>query len=180
MITHILLFFLITAGIFLLTKGIKYIRKSTGGSILLDIPMEQTDARLTISKDGNYAIWQKGRNINRTAVSMPQPAIYNEQTKESLTLQVPFAVVRTNNGSNGRIRIYTFWAPVGQYRYQLSEDSAGQVSWLQKLRSNDRINPAQCFIEIKESLPASLLLIGILITILSAVMIIAALVILSR
>lgn len=174
--TSILLLCLIPAGIFLLIYGIKCIRKSVGGAVVLNVPLVQTEARLTVPKDGNYAIWQKGKSIRQMAAKMPVPDIYNEQTGEKLRLQIPFAVVRTNDGSNGRIRVFTFYASAGQYRYQLPANSGASTSWLQKIRTNDRIDPAKCFIEVKENRPASLLVWGILVVILAAFCIIAGIV----
>jgi|GEM_PF-1174497 len=167
-VTHILLFCLIPVGIFLLIQGIKFIRKSIGGVVLLDMPMMQTDARFIVPKEGNYAIWQKGKALRKRAVSMHTPDIYHEKTGERLQLQVPFAVMSTNDGSYGRVRVFTFYAPAGQYRYQLSAAPATRDTWLQKLRTNYQADTSKFFIEIKESRPAVFLVFGILIVILSA------------
>ena len=175
-ITHILLFCLIPAGVFLLIKGIKFIRKSIGGAVALDMPLMQTEATFTIAKAGNYAIWQKGRTLGRMAINMLAPDISNIQTGEKLRIQLPVAVVNTNDGSNGKIRVFLFYALAGQYRYQLSADPAARDAWLASLRTIKTKDPTKFFIEVKESRPAGWLVLGILMVLLSAACIITGLV----
>ena len=175
-VTRILLFCLIPAGIYLLVIGIKWIRKALGGAVLLDIPLRQSEAIFTVEKEGNYAIWQKGRFLGRVAVTVPLPTIYNEQTGEKLRLDYPFATVRSNNGSTGKIRMLTFYASAGKYHYQLFANTFEQNNWLDKNRSGKKSNIDNLSLEIKESRPAIWLVLGILILILSAFCIISGLV----
>lgn len=175
-ITRLLLFSLLPAGIFLLIRGIKKIRQSVGGAVLLNIPLLQTEAQLTIPTGGSYAIWQKGKTLGRVAINMPVPEIRHEKTGEKLQLHWPAAVVRTNDGSNGKIRVYTFNATAGQYRYQLAADSTVRDEWIGKMRATNQTSLPKYFIEVKENRPAGWLVLGILMVVLSAFCIIAGLV----
>lgn len=170
------MFCLIPAGIYLLVLGIKWIRKALGGAVLLDIPLRQLNAVFKVAKDGNYAIWQKGRFLGRVAVKVPLPTIYNEQTGEKVRLRYPFATVRSNNGSVGRIRLLTFYASAGNYHYQLFADTFEQNNWLDKNRSSKKSDIDSYGLEIKESRPAAWLVLGILGLILAAFLIIFGLV----
>jgi hypothetical protein len=173
---RILLFCLVPLGIFLLVKGIQWIGKTLGGIVILDVPLEQTEATFTVPKEGNYAIWQKGRTLQKISYAMPVPNINNEQTGHPVKLNYPLARVTSNNGSTGRIRIYTFYAQAGHYRYELPNNTPEQNSWRQKLEARTKNKTSGYFLEIKESKPTLWLVAGILLILVSAFCIIGGLV----
>ncbi len=175
-IIRILLFMLIPAGIFLLVQGIRWISKVMGAAVLLSIPLTQHEATFTLPKEGRYAIWQKGRKIRKVAVAMPAPFIYNEHTRKNIQLEYPFARVSSNNGRTGKVRVFTFRAPAGQYRYQLSSETSTRDTFMGKLRTQINSDTSDCLIEVKENSPAWLLVACILVLILSGFCIILGLV----
>ncbi len=135
----------------------------------------QTEAQFSVVKEGSYAIWQKGKRLQKTAIKMPVPFIYNEATGQSLWLHYPIAVVTSNDGRHGRIRLLTFYASAGQYRYKLSADITAQNEWLEKMRAS-RKDVSSYALEIQESRPVAWLGLGILVLILAAFFIISGLV----
>ena len=141
---------LIAAGIFLLIQGIKQIQKAVGGPVLLKLPLTQKSGQFFVTNAGDYTIWQSGRLLQRVPVKMPVPAISALQTGEKIVVHPMFSSVRVNNGWEGRIQLFTFWAQAGQYELDLTTDTSTFYP------------ESPYFLEIRERKPGYLLVLGIL------------------
>ena len=143
-------------GILLLIQGIRLILKAVGGPILLKLPLTQKSGQFVISRAGDYAIWQSGRTLRRVPEQMPTPAIFALLTGEKVMVKPIFSTVRVNNGWEGRIQLFTFWAKEGQYELELTIDASTNYS------------EPPYFLEIRERKPGYVLVFGILLVILAA------------
>lgn len=150
---RILFFCLIPIGIFALVKGIKLISKSFNGKVILEIPYSQESGKFSISKEGIYSIWQKGKLLKRTPIDKFRPHIYNELTNEELDISTSLLGLHYNDFSTGRMEIFTFHAPVGDYRVELKEGTsiAGLQNLITKLIPYESVDLTSFFIQIRES-----------------------------
>lgn len=160
---------IISAGLFitgtgLLIQGIKQIQKFVGGPIFLKLPFNQKSGQFTLTSEGSYGIWQSGRGLYQVPITMSVPEIANLQTGKQLAVSRSFSSVRINNGWEGRIQVFTFWAKAGQYALQLTADPA----------TVDSQRPFN--LEIRERRPAYQLVFNILLLIFAAFCLIAGLV----
>lgn len=151
----ILFFCLIPIGIFALIKGIKLMRKSFNGALLLEIPFSQLKAQFYISKAGTFSIWQKGKLLTRTRVDKLRPYIYSELTKEELNLNYSSLSPRTNDFTTGRMELFTFYAQIGNYKIELKEGTSliGLQNLISKAIPSKSIDMTKFFIQVRESQP---------------------------
>ncbi|MGN7785084.1 hypothetical protein ACTJIJ_11175 [Niabella sp. 22666] len=150
---RILFFCLIPIGVFLLVKGIRLMRKSLNGVVLLEIPYLQKAGQFTVAKAGYFSIWQKGSLMKRTPIDQFRPSVYNERTSEPLKLSFSVMRLQVNSFSVGRIQICSFYAQPGDYRLQLEDGTS--VSKLESLVAKvvplPGIDLAKYFIEVRTS-----------------------------
>lgn len=170
LLIRILFFCLVPIGIFLLTKGIKLSQKHFSGEVVFEISYIQKSGRFTISKAGNYSIWLKGPLFKRTPIDQFQPTIYQEETKRYLHLDYPMTKTSSNNGSTGRMRLFNFYAPTGDYQFDLTSGSSrmpleAALAWILPKKPADL---SKFYMEIKESKSSLYLIGGILLIIFSA------------
>ncbi|MGE9312254.1 hypothetical protein ACLOAU_11430 [Niabella sp. CJ426] len=150
---RILFFCLIPIGVFFLVKGIRLMRKSLNGVVLLEIPYLQKAGQFTVAKAGHFSIWQRGSLMKRTPIDQFRPSVYNERTSEPLKLSFSVMRLQVNSFSVGRIQIYGFYAQPGDYRLQLEDGTS--VSKLESLVAKvvplPGIDLAKYFIEVRTS-----------------------------
>ena len=150
---RILFFCLIPIGIFILVKAIQLFRKTFNGKLIIEIPYLQNGGKFSVTKAGNFAIWQKGQMFKRTPVDKFKLHIVEQLTKEEIKLYFSILRPHTNNFSTGRMELYRFYAPIGNYQIEFREGS--NVSKLESLVSSiipvKSVDLAKCFIEIRES-----------------------------
>ncbi|RYD96015.1 MAG: hypothetical protein EOP54_14715 [Sphingobacteriales bacterium] len=149
-----LLFFCLTPiGIFILIKGIKMIRKAFNGDILLSIPYLENGGKFSVTKAGNFSVWQKGKAFRRTPVDKFKLRIYEESTNEEVALKLSILRPETNNFSTARMELYWFYAPVGTY--SVSFNAGSNISGFEGLAGNMIPLPpadlSKYFIEIRTS-----------------------------
>jgi len=91
--------------------------------------------------------------FKRTPVDKFKLHIYEESTNEEINLNFSLLRPQTNNFSTGRMELYRFYAPVGNYKIEFREGS--NVSKLESAIGNIiPLSPADLskyFIEIRES-----------------------------
>ena len=152
---RILFFCLIPIGIFVLIKGIKLMRRSFNGKVLLEIPFSQLNGQFYVSKGGTFSVWQKGKLLKRTPVDKVRPFIYRESTKEELKLNYSLLSPRTNDFSTGRMELFTFYAPIGNYKVELKEGTSlfGFQNVISKAMPSTVIDKTEFSIQIRESQP---------------------------
>ncbi|MFD1140902.1 hypothetical protein ACFQ4C_07275 [Larkinella insperata] len=147
---------LLAAGLFLLVSGVRQIQKSVGGPVLFKLPLTQNQGQFALLQPGRYAIWQSGRTVQRVPVKMAVPTITDLATGEKLTLHPSWSGVRVHDGWEGRILVYTFWAPAGQYELHLPT------------APSESYPPSPVSLDIRERKPGYGLVVGILLVILAA------------
>lgn len=150
---RILFFCLIPIGFFIFFKAIQLLRKSFNGSIMLDIPYLQNGGRFSVTSSGNFSIWQKGPIFKRTPIDKFKLCIYEESTKEEIKLNFSLLRPQTNNFSTGRMELYKFYAPIGNYKIEFREGS--NTSKLENSIGNTiplkPVDLSKYFIQIRES-----------------------------
>jgi hypothetical protein len=167
-ISKVLLVFIPIIGIFILIKGIMMLMRFFNQKIILEIPYTCKTERFKVDKSGGYSIWQKGKLFQKTPVDKFRPVITNESTGEQLSLTGSIFRTKINNGSTARMQLFTFYAPIGNFRLELSEGSS--ISQLEKSISSlipgKEMEPGSYFIQIRENQPKYLVIVGIPLTIL--------------
>lgn len=157
-------FGLFAFGLWLLVQGIKQIQKAVSGPVLLKLPITQPSGQFVLTHAGDYAIWQSGRTLQRVPMKMPMPAISSLQTSQPVRVQPSLSSMRVNNGWEGRIQLFTFWAEVGSY----------QLDW--PANTAMRYPELPYFLEIRERKPGYVLVLGILLVLIAAACLITGLV----
>jgi hypothetical protein len=167
---RILFFSLIPAGIFLLVKGIQWIRRSFNGAVLLEIPYLQKNGQFAVLKAGYFSIWQKGRVLKRTPVNEFRPRIYNELTNEEVHLRFSLLRPQTNSFSVGRMERCTFFALPGNYKLELKEGASVSKleSWVAKAVPLPAIDLAKYFIQVRASQAPGFIFLAIPVMLLGA------------
>jgi hypothetical protein len=160
---RIIIFCLIPIGAFLLYKSIGLVRKSFSGNVLLELPFVQKSATFEITESGVYSIWQKGQYFRKLPVDKFKPVIYNEATKERISLFPSIFRPNSNDGTTVKIELFRFSAAPGKYSIDLAEGSS--ITKLESLLSS--VFPAKkadidkYYILVRESQPFYYILIGI-------------------
>ena len=175
---RIIIFCLIPVGAFLLYKSIMLVRKSFSGKILLELPFIQKSATFEITESGVYSIWQKGQYFRKLPVDKFKPVIYNEATRERISLFPSIFRPNSNDGKTVKIELFRFSATPGKYSIDLAEGSS--IAKLEKVLSS--VFPAKkadidkYYILVRESQPFYYILIGIPLIAISGILIIGGLV----
>ncbi|MGV8993719.1 MAG: hypothetical protein ACOH1O_06405 [Flavobacterium sp.] len=170
LLTRILLFCLMPLGAFILYHGIKILRKSFNGKVMLEMPYLQKNGEFTILKSGIYSIWQKGEMFRKTPIDQFSTHIYEKATQQEINLSYSLMSPRTNDFSTGRMEIYTFHATPGIYELRLQDGSSvsNVQSFISKLVPLQSVDLSKYFIQIRESQSQLFTLLGIPITLVGA------------
>ncbi len=170
LLIRILLFCLIPIGAIILYHGIKLLRKSFNGKVLLEMPYLKQNAEFTVLKSGIYSAWQKGEMFRKTPLDQFSTHIYEKATQQEIPLNYSLMSPRSNDFSTGRMEIYTFNATPGVYELKLSEGSSvsGLGSFVSKLIPLPTVDLSKYFIQIRESQSQLLTVLGIPIVLLGA------------
>lgn len=153
---RILLFALVPAGIYLLVIGIRLVQKGFNGKIVAEIPFTTGRGTFTLTQEGRYAIWQKAPLFRKTPVDVFKPLVTRQPSGVIVPLYASLSRSSTNDGSVGRMELFTFAAAAGDYTLELTEGSS--ISALESAASKAipgrRVEAGQYFIEVRESPPA--------------------------
>jgi hypothetical protein len=167
---RVLFFCLIPVGIFVLVKGIKLVRKSFNGAILLEMPYLQGSGQFSVTEAGDFSIWHKAPLYKRTPLHQYRPHIYNTATNEQLPVSKSYFGMQSNDFSEGRMEIFNFVAPVGTYTLKVEEGTS--LSGLQIVIANviPPGNPdlSKHFLQIRKTQPKILAFLAIPVIILGA------------
>jgi len=160
---RILFFCLIPIGIFIFIKAIQILSKTFNGKILIEIPYLQNGGQFSVKKGGNFSVWQKGQMFKRTPIDKFKLHIYEKSTNEEIKLNSSLLRPQTNNFSTGRMELYRFYAPIGNYEIEFREGS--NVSKLESLIETiiplQAVDLSKYFIEIRQSQPQMITLFAI-------------------
>ena len=150
---RILFFCLIPIGIVTLVFGIRLLRKSFNGTVLLESAFDKPTACFSVTKSGVHSVWMKGPLFRRTPINKLHPQIFNEATKEEISLNTSLLSPRSNGFSTGRMELYTFSAEAGSYRLEITEGSgiSGVQQWLASAFPARNVDLKKYFIQIRES-----------------------------
>lgn len=154
-IIRILFFCLIPVGSYILIRGIKLLKKSLNGRILLEFPYTQQAGTFSVSKPGNFSIWLKAPILSRTPIDLYQPQILNLDTKEELPISYSYTGMQSNSFSDGRAEIFTFAAQIGNYNLSLIEGNSttGLDSLVTIISPAGNLNLSNYTIQVRESQP---------------------------
>ncbi|MEO5911620.1 MAG: hypothetical protein ABIP95_12075 [Pelobium sp.] len=160
---RIFFFCLIPIGAFILYHGIKILRKSFNGKVMIEMPYLQQKAEFTIIKSGIYSIWQKGELFRKTPLDQFSTHIYEKASQQELNLMYSLMSPRSNDFSSGRMEIYTFDATPGVYELRLESGSSvsAVASFVFKLVPLPSIDLSKYFIQVRESQSQLFTLLGI-------------------
>ncbi|PIE50700.1 MAG: hypothetical protein CSA38_01660 [Flavobacteriales bacterium] len=168
-----LFFGLMPIGIFLLVKGIKIIRKQIHSKPLLELPYLQKSGKFSITKAGQFSIWQKGRLWKKTPFYHFRLRIYNEFTHQEIPIhRLPFFMRMQMNGfSKGRTRLWYFDAPAGNYKIIIEEKSPTPLEQLNLDISSDKlIDLSEYYIEIRKNKEIFISILTIIMIILGGIL----------
>lgn len=149
-------FFCLTPiGIFILIKGIAWIRKTFNGKILVEVPYLENRGEFSVIDVGNFSVWQKGEVFKRTPVDKFKVRIFKASTNEEIKLNASLLSPRTNDFSTGRMELYHFFAPVGSYKimFQLGSNVSGFESLIGNILPMQPVNLSKYFIQVREAQP---------------------------
>lgn len=155
-IHRILFFSMVPVGIFVLVKGIRLIRKSLFGAVLLELPYLKQSGLFTVVKPGKHAVWYKGTLFRRIPADKFRPRIFNSVTNEEIDLSFSIVASHVNGFSDGRIEVFTFDAPAGDYRMELTEssDAPALLRFMAKIIPDIKtVDLKQFFIQVRKSEP---------------------------
>lgn len=168
---------LLSAGIFLLVKVLRMLKKTFNGTIIAEIPFAQKQTNFQLLSPGYFAIWQKGQLFRKTPIADFTLQILDEKGAVIKLLPTWFNVQK-NGWDTGRTELKKFSAIAGNYTLQILNEPSG--NHLQNIIANmlpvKPVDEDQYFIEIRESQPVYYLLIAIPLLILSGGMIMVGLV----
>lgn len=168
---RIMLFCCIPAGIFILVKGIKLIRRSFYGPMFLELSYLQGTGQFTLIEEGDYSVWHKAPLLRRVPIDKYRPHIYNDLTNEEVSLSPSYLGMQANGFDQGRLELFTFSAGPGNYTLMLKEGSS--ISGLQKMIANfipqpDGTDLSKHFIQVRKTQPKLLAFLAIPIIVLGA------------
>lgn len=165
---RILLFCCVPAGIFILVKGIKLIRRSFYGPVFLEISYAEGGGDFTLTDAGNYSIWLKAPLLKRVPVDKYRPHVYHAATGNEVALSYSITGMHANDFEEGRQEIFTFTAEAGEYQLHITEGSSlsGLQSIIAQLIPSGDINLTKHFLQVRKTQPAILAYLAIPIIIL--------------
>lgn len=150
---RILFFTLIPLGLLILIKAIRILISAFNGKILLQLPYNDNVGAFTITKAGFHSIWQKGPMLKKTPLAKFRPQIRNTVTGEVIDLYRSLMAPRSHGFSTGKMEIFTFHAPKGDY--EMSLVAGYSISGLQRLVGNAiplaEMDTTKYSLEIRES-----------------------------
>lgn len=158
-----LCFALIPIGIVILIFSIKLVQKTFSGHIILRLPYLQKSSEFVLSRQGSYSIWHEGQFFRKAHLDEFRPEITGKSTGQTIKLWPSLFRPNTNDGRKARMELYRFTAPAGEYKLELTEGSS--ISAAEKTIM--RVVPARMvdydkyFIQVRESQPRYIAVIGI-------------------
>ena len=173
-----LLFLLVPLGIFILLKAIRLVRTGFAGKVLLEIPFRQKTGDFEIRHTGVYAIWQKGEFFRKLPVNQFRPVITHVHTHEQIRLTPSIFRPNSNDGRMVKIELFRFSVDPGTYTLEIGPGSS--ISALEGLVSElfpaKKVNLDHYSLLVRESLPFTLFIAGLLLMILGSFCIIGGIV----
>ncbi len=106
---------------FLLYKGIRLMRRSFAGKVLVEAPFEVPETPFEITQAGIYAIWVQGLLYKRNPLDQLRPVVLNAQTGEAADLSKSVFSPRSTGFTTGRMELGTFSAEPGNYKLRIVE-----------------------------------------------------------
>ena len=160
---RILFFCLIPIGIFILVKAIKLLLKTINGTLITETPFTQKEIEFTIPKAGKFAIWQSGPLFKKTEFGSFEVKITSLSSSNLIEIYRSVFGPTVSGFKTARMELYNFTANAGQYSMRLSDvEASGFVKIISSLVPAQPVNPAEYFIQIRESRPAFFMVISIL------------------
>jgi hypothetical protein len=171
---RVLFFCLVPVGIYLLVVSIGLVRKGFGGKIIVELPFATRRVNFSIPKPGSYSIWQKAPLFQKVPVDAFKPVITRQLTGEKVPLSASFSRASRNDGSTGRMELFTFPAAAGDYTLELTEGSS--ISALERFAGKAiparEVAPGQYFIQVRENPPFYYSVVGIPLIVVSGLLIV--------
>jgi hypothetical protein len=154
------------------------VRKGFNGKILVEFPFLTRRVNFTIPKQGSYSIWQKAPLFQKVPVDAFKPVITHQLTREKIILSPSHLRASSNDGSVGRMELFTFTAIAGDYILELTEGSSitALESIAGKAIGGRPVDTAKYFLQVRENPPFYYTIIGIPLIILSGLCIVGGLV----
>lgn len=155
---------LIIVGILLLTAGLKSVLRFSNSALLLDVPMHTDGGTFAVPNEGTFAIWQAGKKLRKVPVKMPALLITNMLTGQAIYIRHTIGSTYVNDFKQGRLMLYSFKAPAGDYRLTLDHTAApAPAPLLSSFRGATNPKPGETyFVQIREKKSTVLLVFGIL------------------
>ncbi len=124
MVLKILFFTCIPIGIFLLVVGIKRVYRVFNTATLAEIRMSEESVDFEIAEAGRYSVWAKAPAFKYNHLDRIRPAIYNRDNRQKIELIHNFLGAKSNNGSTGELKLFSFRAEAGKYTMKPAEGSS--------------------------------------------------------
>lgn len=171
---RVLFFCLVPIGIYLLVVSIGLVRKGFNGKIIVELPFATRRVNFSIPKPGSYSIWQKAPLLQKVPVDAFKPVITRQSTGEKVPLSASLSRASSNDGSTGRMELFTFPAVAGDYTLELTEGSS--ISALERFAVKAiparEVAPGQYFIQVRENPPFYYSVVGIPLIVVSGLLIV--------
>lgn len=171
---RIALFCLIPAGILLLIKTLRMLKKTFNGKVMVEIPFTQKEITFHLAESGVYAIWQKGQLFRKTPVDQFEMQLSRESDGAGVTLTTALLRPNMNGFETGRMEMKRFYAESGKYKLILREssESSSFEQVFSELFPGKMVDYDKYFIQIRESGPAYQMFLAVLLFLLSGFLII--------
>lgn len=119
-----LFFLLIPIGLTLFIISIKYILRFTNSEVIYELPFTDGQGIFTIVKEGNYALWLKGKKFTKSPLGEFGLTIINKSTGEHVHLSEIFLRSGVDVFKRGRMQLYSFQAEEGTYLISLDKEGS--------------------------------------------------------
>ncbi|MGE8640076.1 MAG: hypothetical protein ACN6PR_15590 [Achromobacter sp.] len=170
-LARVLLFGLSLAGIPLLVFAIRLISRAFAEKILVEVPYRQKEASFSIAATGTYAIWQKAPLFKRTPVGEFRPEVRSSSSGQPLALRASLLRPTVNNGLTGRMELFTFFAPAGQYKIDIVDGtsvSKVELALSALLPVRKTVRPDDYCLQVTKARSPFILLAGIFLCLIAA------------
>lgn len=170
-LARVLLFGLSLAGIPVLVFAIRLISGAFAEKILVEVPYRKKEASFLIATAGTYAIWQKAPLFKRTPVGEFRPEVRSSASGQPLALRTSLLRPTVNNGITGRMELFTFFAPAGQYKIELVEGasvSKVELALSALLPVRKTVHPDDYCLQVTKARSPFILLAGIFLCLIAA------------
>lgn len=175
---QIILLIILASGVFLLVKAIPFLRKSFLGEVVAEFPFLQKTADFSISREGMYAIWQKGPYLRKMPLDQFYPMVRERSSGKEVRLSAPLFRPNSKNLKTVKMEIFRFKASPGQYTIELAPGNS--VEWLEKAITDlvpaKKADPGQYFLIIRATQPMWRTIAGIFLLVISAIMVLGGIV----